>query len=306
MFRINATSRVIAFTVIALMASGVAHSQHPWQEKPERDVAQIKHMVGAMSHKSPSRDLHIVWVWGVDKNHDRGGHEYGWVMDRYVNTLLPTVPRITLARAMYFPSDEQWARADLIVFYAQQRAPWGEREYGLMDAFQKRGGGLMFFHLAILEGSGLELAKRIGLAYATTQQGNGPTLWGALAPVSLTDAGKQSSLFRGFPDTFSMADEHYWNLAGNASEVTTYLTAPGGPTNGSTRAPKSDELDGKPWPVVWTHAVGKGRVFATVLGHNYFTFNDPYFRIILLRGMAWTLRESFDPFKPLVTLHLER
>ena len=26
----------------------------------------------------------------------------------------------------------------------------------------------------------------------------------------------------------------------------------------------------------------------------------------LLRAMAWTMHESFDPFKPLVTLHLER
>ncbi|MCH7908044.1 MAG: ThuA domain-containing protein [Candidatus Hydrogenedentes bacterium] len=297
---------MIVCLAIALMVSGMAHSQHPWQQKPERDPAEIERILGPMGEKNPSRDLHIVWVWGIDKNHDRGGHEYGWVMDRYVNTLLPTVPRITVERAMYFPSDEQWAKADLIVFYAQQRAPWGEREYGLMDAFQERGGGLMFFHLAILEGSGFELAKRIGLAYGTTQEGNGPTSWGPLAPVSLTDAGKKSSFFEGFPDTFDLVDEHYWNLAGDASKVTTYLTAPGGPTNASTRAPKPEELDGKPWPVVWTHESGKGRVFATLLGHNYFTFNDPYFRIILLRAMAWTLNESFDPFKPLVISHLER
>ncbi len=57
---------------------------------------------------------------------------------------------------------------------------------------------------------------------------------------------------------------------------------------------------------MWTKVVGRGKVFATNLGHNYFTFNDPYFRIILLRSMAWTMNESFDPFKPLVTLHLER
>ena len=41
-------------------------------------------------------------------------------------------------------------------------------------------------------------------------------------------------------------------------------------------------------------------------GHDYFTFNDSYFRIILLRAMAWTVRKSFDPFKPLVTLRLQR
>ena len=57
---------------------------------------------------------------------------------------------------------------------------------------------------------------------------------------------------------------------------------------------------------MWTKEVGRSRVFVSSAGHNYFTFNDPYFRIILLRAMAWTMRESFDPFKPLVTAHLER
>ena len=42
-------------------------------------------------------------------------------------------------------------------------------------------------------------------------------------------------------------------------------------------------------------------MFGSIPGHNLFTFKDPYYRIILLRGMAWTLGESFDPFKPLVT-----
>jgi|TARA_B100001964_G_scaffold124682_1_gene138080 hypothetical protein len=38
----------------------------------------------------------------------------------------------------------------------------------------------------------------------------------------------------------------------------------------------------------------------TLAGHNFFAFNDPYFLIILLRAMAWTMNESSDPFKPLV------
>jgi type 1 glutamine amidotransferase len=58
---------------------------------------------------------------------------------------------------------------------------------------------------------------------------------------------------------------------------------------------------------MWTKEVGRGRVFVTGAGYRYYsTFNDPYFRIIPLRAMAWTMHESFDPFQPLVTLHLER
>jgi len=37
---------------------------------------------------------------------------------------------------------------------------------------------------------------------------------------------------------------------------------------------------------MWTTEIGRGRVFCSGVGHNYFTFNDPYFRIILLRAMA--------------------
>lgn len=51
--------------------------------------------------------------------------------------------------------------------------------------------------------------------------------------------------------------------------------------------------------------VGRGKVFATPFGHNFFTYGL-YFRIILLRAMAWTINESFDPFKPLLNLHNER
>jgi len=57
---------------------------------------------------------------------------------------------------------------------------------------------------------------------------------------------------------------------------------------------------------MWTKESGRSRTFASVAGHNYFAFNDPYFRIILLRAMAWVMNESFDPFKPLVEMHLER
>jgi type 1 glutamine amidotransferase len=292
---------------LCLIQSFSVNAQHTWQKPIKRDAADVERIIGPSSISKPSRDLNIVWVWGVDKNHDRGAHEYGWVMDRFVNTLLPQVPRVTAERAMYFPTDEQWANADLIVFYLQSPKPWTKDHYAKMDAFQARGGGLIYLHLAILEGSGEELSKRIGLAYGTRDTGHGTTQWGPLPmPVSLTNAGSKSSIFEGFEKDFNLVDEHYWNLTGNPDEVEVLVTAPGGPTNGSTAPPKQEELDGKKWPIAWTKEAGNGKVFATVLGHNYFTFNDPYFRIILLRGMAWTMNESFEPFKHLVTRNLQR
>jgi type 1 glutamine amidotransferase len=127
--------------------------------------------------------------------------------------------------------------------------------------------------------------------------------------VTLTAAGLSSPIFERFPPKFDLAEEFYWHLRGDPDNVTALVTSPAGPAiaNKATRGPpKWEDLDGKQWPVFWTREVGQGKVFATAVGHNYFTFNDPYFRIILLRAMAWTMNEPFDPFKPLVTLHLER
>ncbi|MGB2821609.1 MAG: ThuA domain-containing protein, partial [Phycisphaerae bacterium] len=128
-------------------------------------------------------------------------------------------------------------------------------------------------------------------------------------PVTLTDAALKSPIFKGFPKKFDLADELYWSLKGDPAGITPLMTAPAGPKIANKPLPgppKIEDLDGKKWPVMWTKEVGRGKVFVSLVGHNYFTFNDPYFRIILLRAMAWTMNESFDPFKPLVTLHLER
>ena len=49
-----------------------------------------------------------------------------------------------------------------------------------------------------------------------------------------------------------------------------------------------------------TYTSGKGRVFGTTTGHYTYTYFDPMYRLILLRGIAWSLREDPAPFMALV------
>jgi len=296
--------RTLGAMAILLTLCSTSRAQFPWQKPVKRDPADVHRIVGPIEQREPSRDLTIVWVWGIDKLHEKGTHEYAWVMDRYVNELLPQVPRVTVIPAMWFPTKELWEKADLVVFYLWPKPNW---DYKLMDAYLARGGGLVFIHLAVMQGSGEELSKRIGLAW---DHRGGATKWGVLAsPITLTEAGKKSPILERFPAQFKLNDEFYWNLRGDPASITVLATARAGPAiaNKPLPAPPApNKLDGKEWPVMWTRQVGRGRVFATVAGHNYFTFNDPYFRIILLRAMAWAMGESFDPFKPLVGMHLQR
>lgn len=274
-----------------------------WQKPLVRDQAEVERIVGPQQQREPSRDLNIVWVWGVDKDHKAEFHAYDWVMDLFVNKLLPNVPRVTAVQTMHFPTEEQWAGADLVVFFSGLDIAWGKSHYDLIDAYQTRGGGLMFLHLALLQASGEELAKRIGLAFGTRGAANGPTKYGVLpTPVSLTAAALDSPIFERFPPELELVDELYWNLTGDPETVTALVTSPAGPEFATPQPPRPEDLDGQAWPVMWTKERGQARVFATVLGHNYFSFNDPHFRIILLRAMAWAMHEAFDPFRPLVEM----
>lgn len=293
------------FVLLTLVLAGQARGQFPWQTPVKRDPAEVKRIVGPQGQREPSRDLHIVWVWGIDKLHEKETHEYAWVMDRYVNQLLPQIPRVTVTPSMYFPKEELWEKADLVVFYMWPRGEgW---DYDLIDAYQERGGGLIVIHMALMQGSGEELSKRIGLAWNRKRDG---TKWGVLpTPVTLAEAARESPILERFPEKFDLADEFYWELRGDPARITPLVTSPAGPAIANkslSGPPKREDLDGKAWPVMWTTEVGGGKVFVSGAGHNYFTFNDPYFRIILLRAMAWTMNESFDPFKPLVNAHLER
>ena len=44
---------------------------------------------------------------------------------------------------------------------------------------------------------------------------------------------------------------------------------------------------------------GKGRVFVSIPGHYTWTFDDPLFRLLILRGLAWTAHEPVDRFNDL-------
>jgi type 1 glutamine amidotransferase len=58
--------------------------------------------------------------------------------------------------------------------------------------------------------------------------------------------------------------------------------------------------------MAWTYRPhgkqGGGRVFATILGHYSHTFDDPLYRALVLRGLAWSAGEPVDRLMDVVTL----
>ncbi|MEM8668918.1 MAG: ThuA domain-containing protein [Planctomycetota bacterium] len=285
---------MLCLLFVSSMLAIEAFAQHDWQKPPRRDPETVAKILGDSESITPTRDLKIVWVWGVDEDHEPGFHEYGKVKEKFAK-LFRRVPRVTFEEAQNFPSDEQWESADLIVFYLQL-AMLSEDDFDQMDSFLRRGKGIVAIHSAFIH-PGQELADRFGLAWDPDK-----TQWGALpSPISI-DPAMPLGIMEGFSNELDFVDEHYWNLVGSVDDITVLATAPAGTAGASSGPPAKDSLDGKAWPLFWAKDVGKGRVFGSIPGHNMFTFDDPYFRIILLRAMAWTMRQPFDPFKPLVAI----
>ena len=74
------------------------------------------------------------------------------------------------------------------------------------------------------------------------------------------------------------------------------------PSNASPAILASAVEEGEPRPLFWTLEPSRGRVFVSIPGHYSWTFDDPLFRILLLRGIAWTAGEPVDRFNELVTI----
>ena len=156
-----------------------------------------------------------------------------------------------------------------------------------IDAHLAKGGGLVFIHWAIEGGTEAPaFAERIGLAsnHKQTKYRHGP--------LSIDWAvGIEHPIARNF-SKLSLVDESYWDLIGDAKSVN--VLAVGGP----------EANVAKP-PLFWTVEQNRGRVFVSIPGHYSWTFDDPLFRVILLRGIAWASHEPVDRFNPLVPLGVD-
>lgn len=91
-------------------------------------------------------------------------------------------------------------------------------------------------------------------------------------------------VMKGFPN--------HWETSGDELYQTIEMT----PDSHPLLKAKSPQ-DGREHIVCWTHTYGKGRVFATTLGHDLHTSDNPEYIGLLSRGLLWACGQ------PDLTLH---
>jgi putative heme-binding domain-containing protein len=252
--------------------------EHDGAPPPRRRAELTAALARSEALRTPLRKLHVVLAAGP-KDHGPGEHDYPLWQRRWTNLLL-LAEGVSVSTADGWPSPAQWEKASVVVFYSNNPA-WSAARAKEMDAFLARGGGAMFIHYAVDGHRDVEaLAERIGLAW------RGGASKFRHGPLELDFRASRHAVARNL-GKLSLIDESYWNLSGDPKQIDLLAS---GVEEGAAR------------PLIWSRQAGKGRVFVSIPGHYTWSFDDPLFRLLLLRGIAWSAGESVDRFNDLAAV----
>ena len=264
----------------SLPRDGVDHAPPP---RTREEIDEV--LADAPSSAPLPRLIRVVLVAG-EKDHGKGEHDY----PRWQNVwgrLLGMASHLELEAAWEWPTPEQWTAADVIVFF--RKGDWSISRARDVDAHLARGRGLVYIHWAVEAGDqAAEVARRIGLA------SDGPKISWRHGPLDLEfRSDSNHPIIRNFRRVH-FHDEAYWKLLGDPRSITTLAT---------------NIEENEPRPLFWTAERGEGknqgRVFVSIPGHYSWTFDDPLFRILLFRGIAWAAKEPVDRFNNLIEAGIE-
>jgi type 1 glutamine amidotransferase len=246
------------------------------EKRPKpRTVAEVNAVLaGAPNPPAKTRPIRVVLVDGP-KDHGLGEHDYPAWKKAWAE-LLAAADNIEVVTAHEWPAKEEFQKADAMVFY--QFGDWNAARASDIDAFLERGGGVSYIHWAVAGRKDAPgFARRIGLAAQLIKFRHGP--------LDLEFKAQSRHPIARNIDKLKMVDESYWKMTGELPKE---------------RVIAWGKEDGEPQPLFWSLEHGKGRVFVSIPGHYSWSFDDPLFRVLLLRGIAWTAREPVDRFNDLV------
>jgi len=244
----------------------------PPRKRAEVD-AVLKSIPSVAANPKPFR---IVLCAGP-KDHGPGEHDYPLWQKRW-SRLLAMAEGVEVSTAWIWPTAEQWQSADVVAFFSNKPG-WNAARVPELDAFLARGKGVTYFHWAVAGHDAAELLSgRIGLAsiQSLTKYRHGAVEF-KLHPHPLA-AGYE---------TLHLVDETYWGLQGDEARLQLLASA---------------AEDGAQRPQLWTREQGGGRVFVSIPGHYNWTFDDPLFRILALRGLCWAGGQPMDRLVELATI----
>ncbi len=285
-------------SVLPLAAwQGMGALPSPPEPSRRNDVAAA--LMQSEHPPEPARHLRILLL-SDKKDHGENAHDYPLWQERWAALLggpkastatqlnlfgPPTAPsqsisgakNVQVMSARAWPTDDQLATADVLVAFCY--LSWTDEHKRQLKHFLQRGAGLVLIHSAVWTKpqANAEVANLVGVGGFTRFRHG---------PVQLEITAPEHPICKGLPTRVQLYDETYWPP-----------TPPVPADRFTTLAVSREKTDAtgdqnSPQPIFWVCSSAQSRVFGCVLGHYTWTFDDPWFRLLVLRGIAWAAGES--------------
>lgn len=229
--------------------------------------------------------MHI-FIWGGLKSHGVGQHDYPQFLADWSKLL--TEHGAVVDGALHAPSSADLEHTDVVVVYKGDAGYVSDSEKATLEAYVKRGGGLVNFHDSFCGPDPAYFATLFGGA-----KKHGEVNFTLDAPIHYTIVDKSNPIMK------DMSDMTIWD---EAFFLITWVKDPPVHVLATTEIPptrSAGDHKGEIAPQIWTweHTVPGGqpaRAFVWMQGHTYANFTNYEIERTLLRGIAWAGKKPVD------------
>jgi type 1 glutamine amidotransferase len=229
--------------------------------------------------------MHI-YIWAGLKSHSVGEHDYPQFLADWSKIL--TEHGAVVDGALHAPSQADLEHTDVVIIYKGDAGYLGNEEKSVLEAYIKRGGGLVSLHDSLCGPDPVYFATLVGGA-----KKHGEVNYTLGAPITYTVVDSADPIMNGM-SKFTIFDEAFYNMTwahDPAIHVLATTVIPGTPSAGTHK--------GEVVPQIWTyeHKLSDGqpaRAFVWMQGHEYANFANYQIQEMLLRGIAWAAQKPVD------------
>jgi type 1 glutamine amidotransferase len=267
---------VLAVTVAALGTSA-------WAQQPPGPGGQAP-----LSQTMAPLRVHI---YAGLKTHGEGQHDYPQFLADWSKILTGRGAYVT--GGLQFPAARDLASVDVMVIYKGDAGYLGIEDRATLDAFIRRGGGLVSLHDALCGPEPEYFASIVGGA-----KRHGEVNYTLEAEVPYTIVAKDHPIMQGMSD-FTITDEAFFRMTWSETPPITVLATA---RMADTPSAQGQKVVGDQVPQIWTFERSLApaptgqpyRAFVWMQGHNYSNFAAPQIQAMLLRGISWAGKRPVD------------
>ena len=232
-----------------------------------------------------------IYLYAGLKTHAEGQHDYPQFLADWSKLLMNR--NAIVDGSLHFPSEKELLNSDVVVIYKGDAGYMSLEDRANLDAYMRRGGGIISIHDSLCGPNPGEFADIVGGA-----KKHGETNFTLEANIPYTIADKEHPIMQGMTD-FSIKDEAFYLMTwSKAPEIHVLANA----VIDATPTAKQSGHAGETVPQIWTYEkqltpapTGQPyRAFVWMQGHFYSNFTNPQVQPMLLRAIAWTAHRSVD------------